>query len=76
MNNINFEINEGEIVGFIGPNGAGKTTTLKILCGLIHPSNGRVDVAGHTPLLRKPEFLKDITLLMGQKQQLICPYIY
>lgn len=68
---ISFEIEPGEVVGFLGANGAGKTTTLKMLTGLIHPSSGRVNVAGYTPFQRKSGFLQKITLVMGQKQQLI-----
>ena len=71
VKDISFEISSGEIVGFIGPNGAGKTTTLKMLCGLIHPSSGFASVMGHIPHLRKNKFLRDITLVMGQKQQLM-----
>ncbi|NES06130.1 MAG: ATP-binding cassette domain-containing protein [Okeania sp. SIO2F4] len=71
VENISFEIDPGEIVGFLGPNGAGKTTTLKMLTGLIHPSNGVVKVANNIPFDRKREFLQQITLVMGQKQQLI-----
>lgn len=71
VENISFEIDPGEIVGFLGPNGAGKTTTLKMLTGLIHPSNGIVKVADNIPFNRKREFLQQITLVMGQKQQLI-----
>ena len=68
---VSFSIEPGEIVGFLGPNGAGKTTTLKMMTGLIHPSTGRVSIAGHIPFDRHPAFLKQITLVMGQKQQLI-----
>jgi len=68
---VSFSIEPGEIVGFLGPNGAGKTTTLKMLTGLIHPSTGKVAIAGHIPFNRHPAFLKQITLVMGQKQQLI-----
>ncbi|PIG91014.1 ATP-binding cassette domain-containing protein [Gloeocapsopsis sp. IPPAS B-1203] len=68
---VSFDIEPGEVVGFLGANGAGKTTTLKMLTGLIHPSAGRVRVAGYIPFQRKPGFLKQITLVMGQKQQLI-----
>ena len=71
VENISFEIDPGEIVGFLGPNGAGKTTTLKMLTGLIHPSHGIVKVADNIPFDRKKEFLQQITLVMGQKQQLI-----
>lgn len=68
---VSFEIAPGEVVGFLGPNGAGKTTTLKMLTGLIYPSGGQVQVAGHIPFRRTPAFLEKITLVMGQKQQLL-----
>lgn len=68
---VSFEIAPGEMVGFLGANGAGKTTTLKMLTGLIHPSSGTVQVAGATPFRREAKFLRQITLVMGQKQQLI-----
>lgn len=71
VQNVSFQIELGEVVGFLGANGAGKTTTLKMLTGLIHPSSGRVKVAGHVPFQRQKEFLQKITLVMGQKQQLL-----
>ncbi|MGB8698165.1 MAG: ATP-binding cassette domain-containing protein [Thermosynechococcaceae cyanobacterium] len=71
VQNVSFEIQPGEMVGFLGPNGAGKTTTLKMLTGLIHPSSGQVRVAGYVPFRRSPPFLEKITLVMGQKQQLL-----
>lgn len=71
VKDVSFQIQPGEVVGFLGPNGAGKTTTLKMLTGLIHPSSGRVEVAGHVPFQRQEAFLQKITLVMGQKQQLI-----
>jgi ABC-2 type transport system ATP-binding protein len=71
VQDVSFEIATGEVVGFLGPNGAGKTTTLKMLTGLIHPSSGKVRVAGQVPFNRQEAFLQKITLVMGQKQQLI-----
>jgi ABC-2 type transport system ATP-binding protein len=71
VNSLSFRIAEGERVGFLGPNGAGKTTTLKVLSGLLHPTSGQVSVAGHVPYRREAAFLKQITLVMGQKQQLL-----
>lgn len=65
-----FEIAEGEVVGFLGPNGAGKTTTLKILSGVMMPSSGRARVLGYEPFQRKPEYLSQIALVMGNRQQL------
>jgi ABC-2 type transport system ATP-binding protein len=68
---IGFSVREGERVGFLGPNGAGKTTTLKMLAGLLHPTAGEIDVAGFVPRRREAAFLRTITLVMGQKQQLL-----
>ncbi|MFN9989631.1 MAG: ATP-binding cassette domain-containing protein, partial [Cyanobacteriota bacterium] len=68
---VSFTIEPGEMVGFLGPNGAGKTTTLKMLSGLIHPSSGVADVGGLEPRRRQRRFLEMITLVMGQKQQLL-----
>src|SRR5215471_20131531 len=71
VEDLSFQIAEGERVGFLGPNGAGKTTTLKVLAGLLHPTSGEVSVDGHEPRRREDEFLKKIMLVLGQKQQLM-----
>ncbi|HLC95227.1 MAG TPA: ATP-binding cassette domain-containing protein, partial [Patescibacteria group bacterium] len=70
VDDISFEIEQGEIVGFIGQNGAGKTTTLKVLSGLLYPSAGEVSVLGYNPWHRQPAFQKQFALVMGQKNQL------
>ena len=70
VNDVSFTIDKGELVGFIGPNGAGKTTTLKCLSGLLYPTHGTVSVLGHAPFNRDKDFLKRISLVMGQKNQL------
>ena len=70
VDNIDFTIEEGELVGFIGPNGAGKTTTLKVLSGLLYPTSGEVSVLGFNPWDRKAQFQKQFALVMGQKNQL------
>lgn len=70
VNSISFSIEPGELVGFIGPNGAGKTTTLKTLSGLLYPTSGTVRVLNQDPWERKDSFLRSISLVMGQKNQL------
>ncbi len=71
VDGVSFTIDAGEMVGFLGPNGAGKTTTLKMLAGLLYPTGGALSVDGFTPKERRTAFLKTITLVMGQKQQLL-----
>jgi ABC-2 type transport system ATP-binding protein len=71
VDDLTFDIGPGEIVGFLGPNGAGKTTTLNVLSGLLYPTGGVVSVLGYAPYERKPAYLRQFTLVMGQKQQLL-----
>lgn len=71
VDNLSFSIGKGEMVGFLGPNGAGKTTTLKVLSGLLYPTAGRVEVLAFTPHKRQEAYLRQMTLVMGNKNQLI-----
>jgi ABC-2 type transport system ATP-binding protein len=71
VDDVSFDIEAGEMVGFLGPNGAGKTTTLKVLSGLLYPTSGVATVMGFTPHKRETAYLKQFTLVMGQKQQLL-----
>ncbi len=68
---ISFLIQPGEMVGFIGPNGAGKTTTLKMLAGLLYPTAGRAQVMGFTPWERRPDYLRHISMVLGNKSQMV-----
>lgn len=71
VQDLSFDIAPGEMVGLIGPNGAGKTTTLKMLAGLLHPTAGAAEVAGFVPWQRRPDFLRQISMVQGNKSQLI-----
>ncbi|MDH4103225.1 MAG: ATP-binding cassette domain-containing protein [Thermoleophilia bacterium] len=70
VDGISFDIAPGEVVGFLGPNGAGKTTTLKMLSGLLYPTGGEARILGHAPSKREKAFLRRITLVMGNRNQL------
>jgi ABC-2 type transport system ATP-binding protein len=71
VQDVSFDITDGEIVGFLGPNGAGKTTTLKMLSGLLYPTSGQAHVLGHIPWRRESSLLNAITLVMGNRSQLV-----
>src|SRR5574340_276457 len=70
VDGVSFDVEPGEIVGFLGPNGAGKTTTLKMLSGLLYTSGGDARVLGFVPSKRERDFLRQITLVMGNRNQL------
>lgn len=70
VENVNLNIESGQIIGLVGANGAGKTTLLKMLSGLITPTSGEVSVLGFKPWERKSDFLRQISILLGQKNQL------
>tara|TARA_Y100000739_G_scaffold90739_1_gene77643 strand:+ start:564 stop:1562 length:999 start_codon:yes stop_codon:yes gene_type:complete len=70
LKNINLNIDEGEILGILGENGAGKTTLIKLMVGLLHPTSGDININNYIPWNRNNDFLKMITVVMGQKNQL------
>src|SRR5262245_35471413 len=70
VDGVSLGIRAGEVVGFLGPNGAGKTTTLKMLSGLLHPTSGMAEVLGHVPWRREHAYLRKMTLVMGNRNQL------
>lgn len=70
VDDISFEVNKGEIIGFIGPNGAGKSTTIKMLCGILNPTSGEVLINGLTPLKHRQKIVKNLGVVFGQRSQL------
>jgi ABC-2 type transport system ATP-binding protein len=70
LQETNLTVNEGEVIGLVGANGAGKTTLIKILSGLIYPSQGSAIVLGHEPYKRNHDYLRQMGVLLGQKAQL------
>lgn len=77
VNNINFEVEKGEILAFIGPNGAGKSTTIKMLTGILYPTSGEIIVNGIDPSKERKKLSYKIGTVFGQKEQLwthLTPY--
>ena len=77
VDNISFEVNEGEMIAFIGPNGAGKSTTIKMLTGILYPDNGNIEVLGIDPVKERKRLAYSIGTVFGQKEQLwmhLTPY--
>lgn len=70
VKDMNFTIEEGEMVGFIGPNGAGKSTTIKMLSGILHPTSGSITVNGFVPYKQRKDYVGSIGVVFGQKSQL------
>ncbi|MGG4496823.1 ABC transporter ATP-binding protein [Brevibacillus reuszeri] len=70
VDNISFSIEEGEFVGYIGPNGAGKSTTIKMLSGILHPTEGSVLVGGFSPQKHRIQVASQIGVVFGQRTQL------
>lgn len=70
LKNVNFEVEEGDIVGYIGPNGAGKSTTIKIMSGILNPTSGECKIMGYTPWIDRKKYVKNIGVVFGQRSQL------
>lgn len=71
VDHISFEIEKGSICGILGPNGAGKSTTIKMLCGALYPTSGKIDVMGYSPAKDRMKYVQKIGAVFGQKSQLI-----
>ena len=70
VNNISFNVDEGEILGFIGPNGAGKSTVIKMLTGILTPTSGECKINGQIPQKNRKKYVKEIGVVFGQRTQL------
>ena len=71
VSDMNFSIEEGEAVAFIGSNGAGKSTTIKMLSGILYPSEGEITVASYVPYKQRKKYVSNIGVVLGQKSQLV-----
>ncbi|MCR4329688.1 MAG: ATP-binding cassette domain-containing protein [Candidatus Roizmanbacteria bacterium] len=71
LSDVSFTVDKGEVMGMVGPNGAGKTTTMKMLSGILYPTSGSIQIRGFVPFEKKHAFLRQISFVMGRKNQLI-----
>ena len=71
VNNISFNVKEGETIAFIGPNGAGKSTTIKMLTGILYPTSGDIKICGYTPIKDRDKLSYNIGTVFGQRSQLL-----
>ncbi|MDR0443560.1 MAG: ATP-binding cassette domain-containing protein [Treponema sp.] len=71
VDNISFNVEQGEICGVLGPNGAGKSTTIKMLCGALFPTSGKIDVMGYSPSADRKKYVREIGAVFGQRSQLV-----
>lgn len=70
VDNLNFSVNQGELLAFIGPNGAGKSTTIKMMTGILYPTSGQIHVLGLNPSRQRQKLAYEIGSVFGQKPQL------
>jgi len=71
VDDVSFNVKEGSICGVLGPNGAGKSTTIKMLCGALYPTSGKIDVMGYSPGKERKRYVREIGAVFGQRSQLI-----
>jgi len=71
VDNISFNVEEGSICGILGPNGAGKSTTIKMLCGALYPTSGKIEIMGFSPYVDRKKYVSKIGAVFGQRSQLI-----
>ena len=70
LNDVNFTVQDGEMVGYIGPNGAGKSTTIKIMCGILTPDSGKCVIDGKIPYRDRMAHVRNLGVVFGQRSQL------